>query len=339
MCRSKSCTRRSTAALIVIGAAITIEGVPGGVALQAQTSWRGLVVAPERRCTPYDADEYRYPQSVEDRIVEELGGVYLATRRRFATDLLNLTLAGPRVNRYEKVDHDAAEWLPAQNRCWFAARVIAVPATVRAHHRPAGSGRAGPGAGGLRLDGVDHFRARRGAADGTARRERHPPRRFAAWDENGNGRVSLCSCGTGTATVSSVNPAVAHHRLVGRCALRAHRAGVGRTATARRSGEIIPTAFPGATARTSGAWTATTTGGRANDRCRSFRSRDVLPHEKEVNAAAAREKSHPPRTDGGMSCARVPSRPAGAELPIESLPPRIVVARRGTPPTRASAAT
>ena len=50
----------------------------------------------------------------------------LATRRRFATDLLNLTLAGPRVNRYEKVDHDAAEWLPPQNRCWFAARVIAV---------------------------------------------------------------------------------------------------------------------------------------------------------------------------------------------------------------------
>ena len=44
----------------------------------------------------------------------------------FASDLLNLTLAGPRVNRYEKVDPDAAEWLPAQNRCWFAARVVAV---------------------------------------------------------------------------------------------------------------------------------------------------------------------------------------------------------------------
>ena len=49
-----------------------------------------------------------------------------ATRRRFASDLLNLTLAGPRVNRYEKVDHDGAEWLPAQNRCWFAARVVGV---------------------------------------------------------------------------------------------------------------------------------------------------------------------------------------------------------------------
>ena len=150
-----------TAVLIVIGAVTTIDRVPGGGALHAQqTSWRGLVVAPERRCTPYDADDYRYPQSVEDRIVDELGGVYgpytgrwfasktetdiehmvarseahdsglcaadPATRRRFASDLLNLTLAGPRVNRYEKVALDAAEWLPAQNRCWFAARVVAV---------------------------------------------------------------------------------------------------------------------------------------------------------------------------------------------------------------------
>ena len=104
----------------------------GGGALHAQqTSWRGLVVAPERRRTPYD--DYRYPQSVEDRIVDELGGIYgpytgrwfasktetdiehmvarseahdsglcaadPATRRRFASDLLNLTLAGPRMNR------------------------------------------------------------------------------------------------------------------------------------------------------------------------------------------------------------------------------------------------
>ena len=41
-----------------------------------QTLWRGLVVAPESRCSPYDADDYRYPQSVEDRIIAELGGVY-----------------------------------------------------------------------------------------------------------------------------------------------------------------------------------------------------------------------------------------------------------------------
>ena len=38
--------------------------------------WRGLVVAPEERCTPYNADEYSYPQSVEPQIADRLGGVY-----------------------------------------------------------------------------------------------------------------------------------------------------------------------------------------------------------------------------------------------------------------------
>ena len=48
------------AVLIVTGTVTTIDRVPGGGALHAQqTSWRGLFVAPERRCTPYDADERR----------------------------------------------------------------------------------------------------------------------------------------------------------------------------------------------------------------------------------------------------------------------------------------
>ena len=102
----------------------------------AQTLWRGLVVAPEARCAPYDAAAYRYPPSVEARIVAALGGVYepytgrwfasprdtdiehivarseahdsglcaadAARRRRFASDLLNLTLASPAVNRTQK---------------------------------------------------------------------------------------------------------------------------------------------------------------------------------------------------------------------------------------------
>ena len=34
------------------------------------------MVAPESRCSSYDADDYRYPQSVEDRVIAELGGVY-----------------------------------------------------------------------------------------------------------------------------------------------------------------------------------------------------------------------------------------------------------------------
>ena len=49
-----------------------------------------------------------------------------ATKAQFARDLRNLTLASPRVNRHEKSGRDAAEWAPARNRCWFAARVVEV---------------------------------------------------------------------------------------------------------------------------------------------------------------------------------------------------------------------
>ena len=34
--------------------------------------------------------------------------------------------AAPGVNRHQKSDRDAAEWLPPRNRCWFAARVVEV---------------------------------------------------------------------------------------------------------------------------------------------------------------------------------------------------------------------
>ena len=119
------------------------------------------MVAPEHRCSPYDKKrDYPYPQSIEQAIVRRLGGVYgpytdtcfasaretdiehivatseahdsglcardRATRARFASDLRNLTLASPRVNRHRKSGKDAAEWLPARNRCWFAARVVEV---------------------------------------------------------------------------------------------------------------------------------------------------------------------------------------------------------------------
>ena len=49
-----------------------------------------------------------------------------ATKARFSRDLRNLTLASPRVNRFEKSGKDAAEWVPTRNRCWFAARVVEV---------------------------------------------------------------------------------------------------------------------------------------------------------------------------------------------------------------------
>ena len=124
-------------------------------------TWRGLTVAPEHRCSAYNKKrDYPYPQSVERAIVRELGAVYgpytgtcfastrdtdiehivaaseahdsglcardAATKVRFARDLHNLTLASPRVNRHDKSGKDAAEWIPARNRCWFAARVVDV---------------------------------------------------------------------------------------------------------------------------------------------------------------------------------------------------------------------
>ena len=125
------------------------------------TGWRGITVADEERCSPYDPDDYPYSQSVEPRIVAEMSGIVYgpytgrvfdsirdtdiehivarseahdsglcssdsATRKRFSSDLLNLTLAAPNVNRHRKVAKDAAEWLPDLNRCWFADRVVRV---------------------------------------------------------------------------------------------------------------------------------------------------------------------------------------------------------------------
>ena len=127
--------------------------------------WRGLTVAAEYRCAPYRSDEYAYPQAVEDDIIQRLGGLFspytgkvfdskgdtdiehvvarseahdsglcradAATRRAFSRDLLNLTLASPRVNRIQKGAKDAAEWQPDTNQCWFAQTVVAVRRAYR----------------------------------------------------------------------------------------------------------------------------------------------------------------------------------------------------------------
>ena len=111
--------------------------VAGALALASAASaetWRGLVVASEHRCSPCDRKrDYPYPQSVEQDIVHELGTIYgpytgtcfasrrqthiehilatseahdsglcaadRVTKRRFAKDLRNLTLASPRAIR------------------------------------------------------------------------------------------------------------------------------------------------------------------------------------------------------------------------------------------------
>ncbi|MXW19639.1 MAG: HNH endonuclease [Bacteroidetes bacterium SB0662_bin_6] len=128
-------------------------------------SWRELTVMDEYRCSPYVKDDYDHPQSVEPRIIASMGGrIYgpysgrtfgsrfetdiehivgkaeahdsglcgadKATRKEFAKDLLNLTLAAPACNRCNNIGGkcalDAAEWLPPRNQCWFVARIIEV---------------------------------------------------------------------------------------------------------------------------------------------------------------------------------------------------------------------
>ena len=142
-------------------AVVTVMARSTAGTVKADGTWRGLIVAPEHRCAPYDRDDYPYSQAVETRIIAGMGGrVYgpytgryfasrretdiehmvatseahdsglcaadAGTKRRFASDLLNLTLAAPAVNRHQKSGKDAGEWMPRTNRCWFAGRVVAV---------------------------------------------------------------------------------------------------------------------------------------------------------------------------------------------------------------------
>ena len=140
--------------------AITVDSSDGGDTGTEGELYRGVRVAPENRCSVYDSDYYSYPQSVEDRIVASIGTIYSpytgecfattretdiehivarseahdsgmcaassATRKEFSRDLLNLTLASPSVNRFQKSDKDVAEWLPSLNACWFVARTLDV---------------------------------------------------------------------------------------------------------------------------------------------------------------------------------------------------------------------
>ena len=133
---------------------------PGGESSRDQVPDLGLRIAAENRCDTYRAEDYSYSQSVEEDIIEMLDGIYspytgecFASRsetdiehivarseahdsglcsasperkREFASDLLNLTLASPQLNRFEKIGFDVAEWQPEQNVCWFVQRTLDV---------------------------------------------------------------------------------------------------------------------------------------------------------------------------------------------------------------------
>ena len=196
-------------------------------------------VAPENRCAPYDAADYRYSQSVEQLIVGDMGGIIYgpytgtwfastsetdiehivarseahdsglcaadaATRRRFASDILNLTLASPSVNRSQKSGKDAAEWLPDLNRCWFASRVVEVrlkyALTVDERERDAIAGiLSGCSSTAMIVDTSGQAAA---GAEGGA---------LELYDDNGNGRITCAEARQhGIAPVSRGHPAYPH---------------------------------------------------------------------------------------------------------------------------------
>ena len=124
--------------------------------------WRGIKITEEYRCSPYKRSEhYPYSSSIENKIVKSMGNkIYCPysgkffnsiretdiehivslseahdsglcsastkTKRKFASDLRNLTLADPVINRREKRGYDASEWMPRYNRCWYAYKVIEI---------------------------------------------------------------------------------------------------------------------------------------------------------------------------------------------------------------------
>ena len=220
---------------------------------QPSNLWRGITIAPENRCSPYDADEYRYSPSVEPRIVEAQGGIYgpytgtwfetiketdiehivarseahdsglcaagPATWSEFASDLLNLTLASPSVNRHQKSDNDVAEWLPDLNQCWYVDRTLQVRRQYGLTIDPA------------EADAVDRILAGCQSTDmvvlapGTSATATPTPTAeptptqspdvdaLALWDDNGNGRITCAEARAhGIAPVHQGHPAYQYMR-------------------------------------------------------------------------------------------------------------------------------
>lgn len=119
-----------------------------------------LRVEPENWCTTYDRNEYISGRIVEQQIADQQGGAFSpydgtcfnslresdiehivaiseahssgmcgrsgVEKKDFEADMLNLTLATPSLNRYQKVAKDFAEWKPPQNGCWYAWRIVEV---------------------------------------------------------------------------------------------------------------------------------------------------------------------------------------------------------------------
>ena len=171
-------------------AATTSAPMPAGVPTTAPTepgsTWRGITIAPEERCAPYDSDDYPYSPSVEPRIVEELGGVYgpytgnwfgsiretdiehivarseahdsglcaatPATRAQFASDLVNLTLASPKRQPAPEGGQGCRRMASRSERVLVCEPHRPGPPGIRPHHRRGRGGCNRPGPGRVRVN-------------------------------------------------------------------------------------------------------------------------------------------------------------------------------------------
>ena len=116
----------------------------------------------------------------------DLCAASLQTRRSFARDLDNLTLAAPHTNRQLKVAKDLAEWLPDLNRCWYVNQVCSSTNMIFADgSAPAPTNTPPPTSGGN--ENVDAL---------------------AMYDDNGNGRITCAEARNhGIAPVHRGHPA------------------------------------------------------------------------------------------------------------------------------------
>ena len=231
-------------------------GAGGSLAVLAS-----LQVAPENRCSPYDADSYPYSQSVEARIVQRMGGrIYgpytgttfgstrdtdiehivarseahdsglcgasASVRSAFSSDLLNLTLASPTVNRYQKVAKDFAEWTPALNRCWYADAIVRVKAKYRLTVDSREKSALERTLSSCASVGMIFVNAPRQAPAANTNQQASPPQNpqppqqsaqqtsdWRQWDTNGNGQITCAEArAAGIAPVHRGHPAYPHMR-------------------------------------------------------------------------------------------------------------------------------
>ena len=107
----------------------------------AEDRWRGVILAPEQRCSPYDRDDYPYPQSVEDALIEDLGRIVSPYTcelfsSKFDTDIEHivavseahdsgLCAADARTRRVAgAVRHDRSVFRPAAQPTWVVQRRV-----------------------------------------------------------------------------------------------------------------------------------------------------------------------------------------------------------------------